>query len=179
MPDDLCVPEPGESLDRLYRDHKTRLHRLVSRRLSDPSHAEDVTHEAFTRLAARADLAELANPLAMLTRIAINIIRDGFRAERYRAGREPELREHFVTTRPVPDPENHTASRQELARLRDAIDRLPPRCREVFIMHKIHGLSHSDVARTLGISRNMVEKHVIRAYTQLREHRDGCDTRND
>lgn len=179
MPDDVYAPEPGESLDQLYRNHKTRLHRLVSRRLSDPSQAEDVTHEAFTRLAARSDLLMADNPLALLTRIAINIIRDGLRTERYRNEREAALHVHFTTLQHTPDPERHSANRQELAHLRDAIDRLPPRCREVFILHKVHGLPHADVARALGISRNMVEKHVIRAYRQLLECRDGSGTGND
>ena len=179
MPDEVYAPEPGESLEQIYRTHKARLHRLVRQRLPDPSQAEDVTHEAFTRLAARSDLLAAENPLALLTRIAINIIRDGLRTERYRDEREPALRAHFTTVHHTPDPERHTADRQELVHLRDAIERLPPRCREVFIMHKIHGQPHSDVARTLGISRNMVEKHLIRAYRQLRECRDGSETGND
>lgn len=179
MPDESCAPCDGAELERLYRDHKPRLHRLVSRRLADPSRAEDVTHEAFIRLATRSDLPATANPLALLTRIAVNIIRDGFRSQRYRDECEPALRQHLATVHHIPDPERHTAGRQQLARLRDAIDRLPPRCREVFIMHKVHGLSHAEVARSLGISRNMVEKHVIRAYTQLRDGRDGGGTGND
>lgn len=150
MPDETCAPGDGAELERLYRDHKSRLHRLVSRRLADPSRAEDVTHEAFIRLATRADdLPSAANPLALLTRIAINIIRDGFRSQRYRDECEPALRQHLANVHHHPDPERHTAGRQELARLRDAIDRLPPRCREVFIMHKVHGLSHAEVARSL------------------------------
>lgn len=179
MPDDVYAPGPGKSLDQLYRDHKNRLHRLVSRRLSDPSQAEDITHEAFTRLAACSDLLVTKNPLALLTRIAINIIRDGLRTERYRAGREPALHVHFTALHHTPDPEHHTANRQALAHLRDAIDQLPPRCREVFILHKVHGLPHADVAHTLGISRNMVEKHVIRAYRQLRKCGDASGTGND
>lgn len=180
MPDESCTPSyPGTELEQLYRDHKTRLYRLVCRHLSDPSRAEDVTHEAFIRLATRTDLPAARNPLALLTRIAVNIIRDGFRSERYRDQCEPALRQHLSDLHQHPDPERHSAGRQELARLRDAIDQLPPRCREVFIMHKVHGLSHADVARTLGISRNMVEKHVIRAYTQLRDGRDGSGSGND
>lgn len=174
MPDDARLPSASEILAQLYRVHKTRLHRLVSRRLNDSCSAEDVTHEAFARMAAITDLPAIDNPLAMLTRIAGNIIRDGFRSERYRESQLRQLVHAPATTHFGPDPESSASHRQELARLRDAIDNLPPRCREVFVLHKIHGKTHSEVAHALGISRNMVEKHVIRAYTQLRQHRDAA-----
>ena len=41
-----------------------------------------------------------------------------------------------------------------------AIESLPPRCREVFVLHKVHELPQAEVALTLGISRKAVEKHV-------------------
>lgn len=42
----------------------------------------------------------------------------------------------------------------------DAINNLPPRCREVFVLRRFHDLSPDDIAKRLGISRNMVEKHL-------------------
>jgi RNA polymerase sigma-70 factor (ECF subfamily) len=70
--------------------------------------------------------------------------------------------------------ERSIEQRERLALLRGAIDELPPRCREVFVLHKLDGLSHADVADRLGISRNMVEKHVIRAMRHFRDRLDAA-----
>ena len=51
---------------------------------------------------------------------------------------------------------------QELALLNEAIDTLPQRCREVLLLRKIKGLSHSEIAVLLGISANTVETQVAR-----------------
>lgn len=48
------------------------------------------------------------------------------------------------------------------------MQQLPPRCRQVFIMRRFGGLHQEEIARRLGISRNMVEKHMRLALERLR-----------
>ncbi|VFR39608.1 FIG006045: Sigma factor, ECF subfamily [plant metagenome] len=57
-------------------------------------------------------------------------------------------------------PARQAAARQSLLRLAQAIEALPPRCRDVFILHKIHEWPQAEVARHLGISLKTVEKHL-------------------
>jgi RNA polymerase sigma-70 factor (ECF subfamily) len=40
------------------------------------------------------------------------------------------------------------------------------------MLHKFTGLTHSEIAARLGISKNMVEKHVIKAMTHCRKRLD-------
>jgi RNA polymerase sigma-70 factor (ECF subfamily) len=49
------------------------------------------------------------------------------------------------------------------------LDRLPAQTRQVFVMHKFEGLTHTEVAHRLGISRSAVEKHVSTALRRLLE----------
>lgn len=158
----------AEQLGRLYAENRTRLHRFLVRRVGDSGEAEDVAHEAFLRLLGAYGERPPESPMAMLYRIAVNIVRDGVRRDRFRSRQVEGLSEPLCAIPPESDPETGAAARQRLRRLRRAIDGLPPRCREVFVLHKIGGRSHSEVAEILGISRNMVEKHVIRAFTRLR-----------
>jgi len=51
---------------------------------------------------------------------------------------------------------------QELALLAQAIARLPTRCRQVFTLRKVYGLSQKEIAAELNISENTVEQHLAK-----------------
>lgn len=53
--------------------------------------------------------------------------------------------------------------------LREAIDDLPERCREVFELSRVHGLRYAEIAATLGISVKTVEAQMGKALRMLRE----------
>src|SRR3546814_1597359 len=57
--------------------------------------------------------------------------------------------------------------RQELARLEAALDDLPARCRETFVLRKIDGLSQRETAEKLGVSEATVEKQMVKAMRIL------------
>ena len=61
-----------------------------------------------------------------------------------------------------------------VTRLRQALDRLPERCRQVFVMSKIDGKRQKDIAAELGISVNTVESQMAMAYRRLRDELRGC-----
>jgi len=52
--------------------------------------------------------------------------------------------------------------------VRAAIDALPDRCREVFLLSREHGLSYAAIAATMGISVKTVETQMGRALKALR-----------
>mgnify|MGYP003336380119 FL=1 len=64
--------------------------------------------------------------------------------------------------------EEEIHAREEAAQLASAIANLPEGARRAFMMHKIDGLSHADVAAALGISKSGVEKHMAVAMKYLR-----------
>jgi RNA polymerase sigma-70 factor (ECF subfamily) len=53
-------------------------------------------------------------------------------------------------------------SHQELALLTQAVARLPERCRQVFTLRKVYGLSQKEIAASLSISENTVEQHLAK-----------------
>jgi RNA polymerase sigma-70 factor (ECF subfamily) len=70
---------------------------------------------------------------------------------------------------PEPTPEVVAASRRQVETLRLAILELPPRCREVFLLHKGQGKRYSAIAAELGISIRTVEHHLARAMLHCRQ----------
>lgn len=54
------------------------------------------------------------------------------------------------------------------ARLWNALNSLPPACRNVFLMSKRDGMKYKDIAVTLGISVKTVEAQITKAYKILR-----------
>jgi RNA polymerase sigma-70 factor (ECF subfamily) len=160
--------EPPDADGNLYARSRVVLRPALAGRLGSPDDAEDVLHEAFIRFLNAYSGRTIANPLALLGRIAMNIVRDLGRSERLHRTRI-EAQGGDVCRGPQPhDPETICADQQGLRKAQEAIDRLPPRCREVFLLHRLDGLSHAEVARVLGISRSMVEKHLARADRQVR-----------
>lgn len=55
------------------------------------------------------------------------------------------------------------------ARLWTAIDSLPEKCREVFLLNKRDGLKHKEIADKLNISTKTVENQVAKAMKALKE----------
>ena len=53
--------------------------------------------------------------------------------------------------------------------LREAINKLPERCREVFMLSKMEELSNKEIAERLGISLNTVKTQMRMAYRELRQ----------
>lgn len=66
----------------------------------------------------------------------------------------------------------HADERLRLAELdaaiREAIDRLPPRCRETFVLSRHHHLTYEQIAEVMGISVKTVQEQIARALRALR-----------
>jgi RNA polymerase sigma factor (sigma-70 family) len=66
-------------------------------------------------------------------------------------------------------PEAVAVSRSELRRIEAALDELPPKCREVLMLARVHGLEHKEIAQRMGVSVSLVEKYQLRALRHCRE----------
>lgn len=161
-------PTAGDCPALVYSRCRAALRPALAGRLGCPAAAEDVLHDAFVRFLDTYGGRPVGNPLALVARIAINIVRDIARSDGVRR-RQMETRSEPVCAAPPPaDPETICSDRQWLMRVADSIQDLPPRCREVFLLHRVEGLPQAEVASVLGISVSAVEKHMVRAGAHLR-----------
>jgi RNA polymerase sigma factor (sigma-70 family) len=135
--------------------------------LGDRATAEDLTALAFERLyrsRSRLDPGR-GTPRAWLFSIARNAALDELRQRRHRSS--CSLGEELIDDRASGDALEDVERR---AVVLDALSSLPLRERELVLL-KFHGqLSHSELARTLGISESNAGTRLHRALTRLREY---------
>jgi len=69
----------------------------------------------------------------------------------------------------VPSPERAAIARDELRRLQAAIDHLPPRCREAFVLGRVEGLTGREIAARMGISEKTASEHLAKGIYAVAE----------
>lgn len=141
----------------------------LQRRFGDAGLADDVVQDIWVKLRTSGAHGMVNNPRAYVFRMATNLALDHLRAERIRTQYVGEESSSEVEAPSGGGPAELIDARQRLDLVRAAVAELPPRCRQVFEMHKFDGMPHKEIAERLGISRNMVEKHVIRGLARCRQ----------
>ena len=96
--------------------------------------------------------------------IARNLLRDHHRVAR--RGAHVELDEAMVC--PLPAADRVVAFRRAVALMAGALERMPPLRREIFLRRRLDGLTTAAIADRLDMSTAAVEKHVVRAFADLR-----------
>lgn len=141
--------------------HYDELRAFITRKIECPALASDILQEVCEKAARGPCDTEVINPRAYLYRVAANLTVDKIRQ---RGSREvPADVGALNAVDPMPDVERSLAAKQRLALLRQIVDELPPKCRTVFVMRRFDDVPQDEIARRLGISRNMVEKHLRHA----------------
>jgi RNA polymerase sigma factor (sigma-70 family) len=139
----------------------------LTRRGRSREEAEDLIQEGIVRVYEyRAKGGQVHEPEAVLVRtvarLSMNERRDGHR--------------HLYVKRPLDDlqlvdphshPDRTLDSEQRLQHIMRALESVSERTREVFFLHRLAGLDHTEIARRYGISVSAVEKHVARAMAVL------------
>ena len=160
----------AELVAHLFERYADTLYQFLRGRMACRQDAEDVAQEAFVRVLGCERWEAIAHPRAFLFATAHNIAVDRYRREQLHImDLHAEVREWEIH-HPAPSVEDAVCARQELHELYEAIDRLPPRCRRVFVLRKFHDLSHKDIATELGISISTVEKHLAKALRLCEKH---------
>jgi len=160
------MSDSNKLLGSFYSLHFDELSRYLSRRTGGADTAADLTQEVFARLVEKGGEVEaIRHPRGYLFRSAKNLMADSWRtADEHTAA----VSEDDAIFDAVESPEAILQSRESLAVLLEAIENLPPRCREVFLLHRFEELSYEEIAGRLGIGVSAVEKQMMRAMKACR-----------
>jgi len=157
----------GDAFDAIFREHYARLVGLAESMLRDRAAAEEIAQDVMLELWKRRDSLRLEATLrAYLLRATRNRSLNRVRHQRIVQRAEPFAADEIA---PVAPADRETVQSEIDAALRDAVDGLPPRCREVFELSRVQGLSYAEIAHAMEISVKTVEAQMGKALRTLRE----------
>jgi RNA polymerase sigma-70 factor (ECF subfamily) len=159
------------AFEELYGRHKGALYRYLLRQCTDPDAAQDLYQEVWSRvIRARESYRPSGKFAAWLFRMARNCLADRARQANRRPGDTwwEGLDDHQLAgdTR---GPEQAQALDESAARLRVALEELPPEQRDAFLLHQESGLSLEEIGRVAGVGRETIKSRLRYAVARLRE----------
>ncbi len=147
----MIGPDPASTadFDTLYRRVQPSLFRYLNRLTADPDAAEDAVQEAFVRLLSRPDLGEDAARLWLFT-VGTNLVRD--------RGRMMARRRRLLSALPVspssgPLPDEALERAERVRGVREALERLPERDRQMLLMRE-EGFRYAEIAAAVEVARD-------------------------
>jgi RNA polymerase sigma-70 factor (ECF subfamily) len=164
------------AFEELYRSSRDDVYAYVSGLLRDRSAAEEVTAQAFERAwrKRRQIKPDRGSPRAWLFGIARNAALDELR----RRSRQAEMRGNSVEA-DAPAPGAHRADPASTAvdrvALRQAVDALGGRDRELVALRFFAGLSNAEIAAVIGTSESNAGTRLHRVVEKLRRSFDEAD----
>jgi len=164
------APDPAtereQLLGQLAQRYRYPLTAFFARRVRSSSEAEDLTQEVFLRMVRRLGAAPIENIEAFVFRTAVNLLRDRSRRGKTLASREVDFAQRHGEVDDL-SPERVFDSRQSLSIVVEVLGELDERTRDAFILHRLEGMKHAQVAELLGVSVSSVEKYIVKALTLL------------
>lgn len=158
-------------MERLYSTYKTAMYKEAFWVLRDSNDVEDVIQQSFMKLIPYTnDITEdkpgmTCNFLKMVVR---NLSRDFLRKRMYLNSNEDSIDaledDNNFSTRSTADV---VIEKEELDRITKAIDKLPPKLKEIILLEKVFGYSREETIKILGSNNEALKKRMTRAKIQL------------
>lgn len=134
---------------------------------ADRDLAEDVVQDTFLKLwNSRHNLRSDGALSAYLYKITYNNFIDNYRKTKQLDEELENIR--LVTLTELLDDANEDLFNQRLDKVKKAIEQLPPRCKEIFLMNKEKGMRYKEIAKALDLSVKTVENQIGKALQLLR-----------
>jgi RNA polymerase sigma-70 factor (family 1) len=159
-----------EACRLLFEKYQPVLFRSVLHSLQDADAAHDIVQETFVRMwNHRTSLQPNLPLLAYLFRISRNLVRDHAKHYSVRRRLEADVLDTLRPTENDPEKSLHLSLLEEKA-VEIVRTKLPEKCREVFLLRRMEGMSVAEISERLGISTKTVENQMTRAMKILRRH---------
>jgi RNA polymerase sigma factor (sigma-70 family) len=169
---------PSTPVYEAYTRHGSSLKRFIGRFMRSPSDIEDIAQEAFLRAYTVERSRPIEQPKSFLFRIAKHLALSQLTRKSRQITQYIEDSDESEVIQLESSAEEEASARQILGLHCEAVAGLSPQCRQVYLLRKVHGFSHKEIAAELGIAVSTVEKHLIKAVEQCDRYvRERTDSR--
>jgi len=160
--------EASNTLDAWYREYRQGLLSFLQGKVGQAHIAEELLQECFIRLSKMPALSTIEQPRAFIYKVAGNLAIDYLR----RHQKLPDTQsDEILLEAEAEQPEQLEliVAQRRQQQLKSALEQLPPRTREALVLARFKEMPLKDVAKVLGISQTMVEKHLKNALEKCRK----------
>lgn len=164
-----------DDIDALVRTYRPRLLRFVAFSIGDPDLAESITQDCFLKAYnGRANFRGDCSVNTWLTSIAVNLIRDQQRLQKFRFWRQARATAIDVTDAAnfLPShessPESRVLVKEKAAQVIAALQNLSPNQRTIFLMRFTEEMDLAEIAAVTKMPINTVKTHLHRALKSVR-----------
>ncbi len=147
--------------------HEAEVRQRLTRLGVTAEDRDDILQEVYCRLLTVGSTDHILDPRAYLFKAARRVLLQKIRKTRVVPITTMQNLDDLAVADRRGDPEVALSARTELNHVLDLIRGLPERCRQVFILRKVHGCSQAETAEKLKISENIVEKDTAKGLTLI------------
>ena len=156
--------------ETLFRNHFTPLTNIAFTYVKDKDTACDIVQHVFIKLWDNLEKIQItSSEKSYLHRAVINTSLNYIEKNKRLILKEDFISlENKFSTEDIDKDDKEYKDQEINKKLYEAIDELPPKCKEVFILSRIDGMKNQEIADDLNISLKTVEKHMGKALKYLR-----------
>jgi len=160
------------AFDRVYELYSHKLFSFIFKILKNEAEADDIVQEVFVKIwESRHKLEDYKLLNSYIFTIAYNISIDLIR-KRINNTKYLEHLKNSAVIYVTPNVISQIEFNELNIRAEKLIANLPERQKQVFLLHREEGLTYPEIAEKLGISKNTVENHMVKALKYLRQNMD-------
>jgi len=151
--------------DELFRTHSKNLHDFLYYKYGQGNSPDDLVQEAFVKLWDNCHKVSLEKAKSFLFTVANNLMLNELSKKKTVISYAKDKPKGHT----IESPEYIMEENEYMDRLQDAIESLTEEQRVAFLLNRIEGKKHKEIAEMLGISRKAVEKRIYKALDKIRK----------
>ena len=182
-----AIPERSAShsdqVGELYHQHHRWLYAWLCKKVGCSHYAADIAQDTFIRLFSLSgpSALTLTQPRGFLATTATRLIIDEARRKKVAQRYLDNYHYHhggegFESA--APSAEDLVIITETLVAIVQMLEALPEKCQRAFLMCRLDGMGHADIAEALGVSKSMVKQYMAKAMLHCYQLAYGAETPN-